>query len=62
MFRRVPTGELDAAVIGLIQGWIERRLEGESFPAFARRSSDAELGELARLEPARQRGASEETE
>ncbi len=62
IFRRVPTGELDAAVIGLIQGWIERRLEGESFPAFARRSSDAELGELAGLEPARQRGGSEESE
>ncbi len=55
LFRRVPTDELDDAVIGLIAGWIERGEEGESFPDFARRADDDELGELAGLEPARAR-------
>ena len=44
LFRRVPTDELDAAVEGLIQGWLDGRSEGESFVTFARRSSDQELG------------------
>jgi ferredoxin-nitrite reductase len=60
LFRRVPTDELDDAVQGLIAGWIERREPGESFPAFTRRASDEELGELAGLEPARVRKRDEE--
>ncbi len=55
LFRRVPTDELDGAVVGLIEGWLERRTPDESFLAFTRRASDDELGELAGLEPARQR-------
>jgi sulfite reductase beta subunit-like hemoprotein len=55
VFRRVPTEELDAAVDGLIGGWLEERREGESFRAFCDRSSDDELGRLAGLEPARTR-------
>ena len=53
LFRRVPTDELDAAVEGLIAGWLDRREPGESFAAFTRRASDDELGELAGLEPAK---------
>jgi len=55
LFRRVPTDELDAAVHGLVAGWIERRAEGESFVSFTRRATDDELGELAGLEPAKKR-------
>jgi sulfite reductase beta subunit-like hemoprotein len=55
LFRRVPTDELDAAVEGLIAGWLEHREEGEGFVAFARRSSDDELGQYAGREPARGR-------
>ena len=62
LFRRVPTEELDGAVEGLIAGWLERREQGESFPAFTRRASDEELGELAGLEPARVRQREEAEE
>jgi sulfite reductase beta subunit-like hemoprotein len=62
LFRRVRTEELDAPVEGLIQGWLEQRREGESFVAFARRSSDEELGALAGLEPARKRQRDDEEE
>jgi ferredoxin-nitrite reductase len=55
LFRRVPTEELDTAVVGLVRGWLDGRLEGERFPAFARRLTDEELGELAGREPARKR-------
>jgi sulfite reductase beta subunit-like hemoprotein len=55
LFRRVPTDELDAAVEGLIAGWLDRRGPGEGFVSFARRASDEELGELAGLVPARGR-------
>src|SRR5262245_50993129 len=55
LFRRVPTAELDPAVEGLVAGWLGGRHIGETFPEFARRLSDDELGELAGLEPARQR-------
>ena len=55
LFRRVPTDELDTAVEGLIQGWLDGREEGENFVSFARRSSDEELGALAGLEPAKGR-------
>jgi ferredoxin-nitrite reductase len=60
LFRRVPTDELDTAVEGLIAGWIAGRGPGESFGAFARRSSDEELGLLAGLEPAKARQRDEE--
>ena len=60
LFRRVPTDELDAAVEGLIAGWLERREGGESFSAFTRRASDEELGALAGLEPAKVRQREEE--
>src|ERR671923_191264 len=55
LFRRVLSEELEAAVEGLVQGWLDDRVEGESFAAFSRRLSDEELGELAGIEPARQR-------
>jgi len=55
LFRRVPTDELDAAVEGLIAGWLGQRTEGEGFVAFARRKSDDELGELAGVAPAKGR-------
>ena len=55
MFRRVPSEELEAAVDGLIDGWLAGRLDNESFSAFTRRLSDDELGALAGLEPARVR-------
>jgi sulfite reductase beta subunit-like hemoprotein len=55
LFRRVPTDELDAAVAGLVEGWLQDRLPGESFSEFARRSTDDELGALAGVEPARAR-------
>jgi ferredoxin-nitrite reductase len=55
VFRRVPTEELDAAVEGLVAGWLEARQPEESFRAFCDRSTDDELGVLAGREPARAR-------
>jgi sulfite reductase (ferredoxin) len=55
IFRRVASEELESAVEGLVRGWLDGRLPGESFTAFQNRLSDAELGELAQLEPARSR-------
>ncbi len=60
VFRRVPSEELDAAVEGIVQGWLDRRRADESFHAFCDRSSDEELGELAGREPARSRDEKEE--
>ena len=60
LFRRVPTDDLDVAVEGLIQGWLDNRGNGESFVSFARRSSDEELGMLAGLAPAKGRQRDEE--
>ncbi len=51
LFRRVPTAELDAAVVGLVQGWIDARGDGETFRSFCDRTSDDELARLARREP-----------
>jgi ferredoxin-nitrite reductase len=51
VFRRVRTDLLDDVVVGLIGGWLDRREAGESFPRFARRLSDGELGVLAGIEP-----------
>jgi len=55
VFRRVPSDGLEAAVEGLIRGWLEDRRDAESFTDFQRRLSDEELGLLAQLEPARNR-------
>jgi ferredoxin-nitrite reductase len=55
IFRRVASEELEGAVEGLVRGWLDGRLPGESFTSFQNRLSDAELGELAQLEPARSR-------
>src|ERR687883_150362 len=55
LFRRILTDELDKAVEGLIQGWLDHRVEEETFTDFCRRASDEELGELAGVEPAKQR-------
>jgi sulfite reductase beta subunit-like hemoprotein len=60
LFRRVPSAELDAAVAGLIQGWLDGRDGDEPFPAFARRQSDEELGAAAGLEPVKGRVREEE--
>ena len=60
LFRRVPTDELDAAVEGLIAGWIAERSAGESFAAFSRRASDEQLGRLAGLEAAKTRQREED--
>jgi ferredoxin-nitrite reductase len=59
VFRRVPSDGLEAAVEGLIRGWLDGRRNGETFTEFQRRLSDEELGELARLEPARSRRETE---
>ncbi len=55
VFRRVPTEELDAAVEGLVGGWLAARQPEESFRAFSDRLSNDELGALAGREPARGR-------
>jgi ferredoxin-nitrite reductase len=47
VFRRVPTEELDAAVVGLVGGWVAQGTAGESFRSFCERSTDGELAELA---------------
>ena len=57
LFRRVPTGELDGVVEGLVAGWLDSRGPDESFKAFADRLTDAELGALAGREPAAAREA-----
>ena len=60
LFRRIPTEELDAAVDGLVAGWLDGREEGEGFSSFAQRLTDDELGALAGLEPARSRARERE--
>jgi ferredoxin-nitrite reductase len=60
LFRRVPSEALDAAVEGLVGGWLSGREGGEGFTAFTRRLSDEELGRLAGLQPARGRAEREE--
>ena len=50
-----PAGPVQA-VAGLIQGWLDdREGEDESFPVYARRTSDEELGIHAGLEPVKGR-------
>jgi sulfite reductase beta subunit-like hemoprotein len=60
VFKRVPTDELDDAVVGLVGGWVAQRSEGETFRAFADRTSDEDLGRLAGREPAPARPKKEE--
>jgi sulfite reductase beta subunit-like hemoprotein len=55
LFRRVASDLLEPAVEGLVRGWLSARADGETFTAFQRRLSDAELGVLAGLEPAKKR-------
>lgn len=57
VFRRVPTEELDAAVVGLVGGWLDGRREGETFRSFCDRSTDDELAQLAGREAAGERRA-----
>ena len=47
VFRRVPTEELDDAVVGLVDGWVAARGHGETFRSFCDRSTDDELARLA---------------
>jgi sulfite reductase beta subunit-like hemoprotein len=62
LFRRVPTELLNEAVEGLVGGWLETRVDGESFTDFQRRLSDEELGVLAGVEPAKARAREEDDE
>jgi len=55
VFKRVPSEELDAAVSGLVAGWVGARAADETFRSFCDRSTDDELGRLAGREPARTR-------
>ena len=55
VFRRVPTGELDGLVHALVEGWLDRRGDGESLRAFLDRTTDEELGLLVGREPAKSR-------
>jgi sulfite reductase (ferredoxin) len=59
VFRRVRTDLLDDVVVGLIGGWLDGREAGETFPRFARRLSDGELGVLAGIEPVPTRATQE---
>jgi ferredoxin-nitrite reductase len=47
VFRRVPTDELDEAVVRLVTGWVDGRGEAESFRTWCDRTSDDELAQLA---------------
>jgi ferredoxin-nitrite reductase len=53
VFRRVPTEELDEAVVGLVAGWVDARAADETFRTFCDRTTDEDLGRLAGREPAR---------
>src|SRR5919198_3597927 len=52
VFRRVPTEELDDAVVSLVEGWVGARADGESFRTWCDRTSDDELAQLAGREAA----------
>ena len=47
LLRRVPAGEATNVVEKLVEGWLERRADGETFQQFTRRASDEELIALA---------------
>jgi ferredoxin-nitrite reductase len=55
VFRRVPTEELDDAVVGLVGGWVAGRGSGETFRTFCDRTTDDDLGRLAGREPAKKK-------
>jgi len=55
VFKRVPSEELDDAVVGLVGGWVDGRGEGESFRSFCNRTSDDDLSRLAGREAAKPR-------
>ena len=55
LFRRVPSEELDAAVAGLIQGWLDGRAGRRVVPRVRAPPSDEELGLAAGLEPVKGR-------
>jgi sulfite reductase beta subunit-like hemoprotein len=55
VFRRVPTEELDEAVVGLVSGWVDARGTNETFRSFCDRTTDEDLGRLAGREPAKSR-------
>jgi ferredoxin-nitrite reductase len=57
VFRRVPTEELDETVELLVAGWLAGRSAGESFRAFCDRTTDDQLGALARRAPSTRREA-----
>src|SRR5471030_41685 len=61
VFRRVPTEELDDAVVGLVGGWVDGRGDGETFRTFCDRSSDDDLGRLAGRDPAKKKEKEEAT-
>jgi ferredoxin-nitrite reductase len=46
VFRRVPTEELDEVVVTLVDGWVDGRVQGESFRTWCDRTSDDELAKL----------------
>ena len=46
VFRRVPTDELDDAVVALVRGWVEGRAQSESFRVWCDRTTDGELAQL----------------
>jgi ferredoxin-nitrite reductase len=46
VFRRVPTEELDDALVALVAGWVDGRVEGESFRTWCDKTSDDELAQL----------------
>jgi len=56
LFRRVPSDGMDDVVTGLVGGWVAARAPGESFPAFATRSTDEELAALAGIAAAPRKG------
>jgi ferredoxin-nitrite reductase len=47
LLRRVPAGEATDVVEKLVEGWLERREDGETFQHFTRRASDEDLIALA---------------
>jgi len=57
VFRRVPTEELDDAVVALVLGWVNGRAERESFRTWCDRTTDDELAVLVGREAARERRA-----
>jgi len=57
VFRRVPTEELDEAVVRLVEGWVAGRGDGESFRTWCDRTSDDELAQLVGRETHERRAA-----